>query len=68
MITCLHHECEVVARTRGLCYSHYNYLCRQVKAGKTTWAALEAEGKCLPAQKSGAKWEKMWDKPKRTTS
>jgi hypothetical protein len=35
-----------VGRVRGLCAHCYNVLRKQVVAGETTWAALEAAGKC----------------------
>lgn len=34
---------------RGLCKPCYAQLLKLVVAGKTTWAALEQTGKCLPA-------------------
>jgi hypothetical protein len=35
--------------SRGCCRSCYYRQWQHVKKGKTTWAALEAAGKCLPA-------------------
>lgn len=51
MIRCLTADCRRFARYRGLCGSHYQLLVRQVWAKRTTWAKLEAAGKCLPRKK-----------------
>ena len=45
---CLVPGCNEPAKTRGLCATHYMYAHRLVTRGKTTWAELEKEGKCLP--------------------
>jgi len=44
---CLVPGCTNEAKTRGLCSTHYMYAHRLVTRGKTTWAELEAAGKCL---------------------
>ena len=43
---------ERVASNRGCCYRCYKRHCAHVRAGKITWAALEAAGLALPAKKS----------------
>lgn len=43
-------KCGRVKDSRGLCRNCYGKLLDQVKAGTTTWAKLEAAGKCLPAK------------------
>lgn len=48
-ICCLH--CDGIARTRGICWRHYNALAERVRSGLTTWADAEAEGLCLRAVK-----------------
>jgi len=48
---CLYPGCESAQKVRGLCQTHYQYALRLVKRGKTTWEALEAEGKALPAKR-----------------
>lgn len=50
--TCLVPGCNQPAKTRGLCPTHYMYAHRLVSRGKTTWAVLEQEGKCLPSHSS----------------
>lgn len=35
---------------RGLCQWCYNHAWQQIKAGETTWAALEAAGQAVPAR------------------
>ena len=37
-----------VAYRRGLCVVCYNDMKKLVDDGKTTWEAMEAEGKCMP--------------------
>ena len=44
---CLVPGCNNEAKTRGLCSTHYMYAHRLVTRGKTTWAELEKQGKCL---------------------
>lgn len=39
------------ATTRGLCASCYSSAAALVKAGKTTWEALEAAGLALPSRR-----------------
>jgi len=50
--TCLVPGCNNPAKTRGLCATHYMYAHRLVSRGKTTWADLEKEGKCLGSHAS----------------
>jgi hypothetical protein len=60
---CLVRDCEGTATTRGLCPACRMYATRQIKAGKTTWAQLEHEGKCLPPhwrQAQGATARRRW--------
>ena len=45
---CLFPGCDKPAIARGLSANYYNIALRQVKAGKVTWAELEAQGKALP--------------------
>ena len=48
-------RCLLCPRTvgrRGLCAHHYKQACGAVGSGQTTWAALEAAGKALPAVRS----------------
>jgi hypothetical protein len=47
MIGCIR-KCGKVADTRGLCPCHYTQARNRVKAGKVTWAGLEAAGESLP--------------------
>lgn len=42
------------ATTRGLCASCYSYAAALVKAGKTTWKALETAGLALPSKRKNA--------------
>lgn len=42
---CLYPGCNGKHRTRGLCNNHYIAALGLVRAGLTTWAKLEAEGK-----------------------
>lgn len=49
-LTCLRADCQKFGRTRGLCYVHYNRLCKQVAAKLLTWDEAEAQGLCLPAK------------------
>lgn len=48
---CLSPGCYWAAMSRGICTNCYRTLGRQVKAGKTTWAALEAAGLVLPSKR-----------------
>ena len=41
---------------RGLCLTCYHRAGDAVRAGKTTWAALEAAGRALPALPRGHGW------------
>lgn len=43
---CLH--CSEDARARGLCATHYAVADRLVRAGRTTWKALERKGLAKP--------------------
>ncbi len=45
-----------LASCRGLCPACYKALGLAVKSGEVTWAALEASGPALAAQKAGATW------------
>jgi hypothetical protein len=47
-----------VIHIRGLCPACYTRHRAAVRAGKTTWAALEAAGLALPAQPVGKAWRK----------
>ena len=58
LVHCL--GCDNLAAVRGLCQACYTFQFRRVKAKKTTWAELEKVGRCLPAQKSGEKWQQTW--------
>jgi hypothetical protein len=53
-LTCRKH----IAECRGCCSTCYKRYCRAVRAGQTTWAALEAAGRALPAQPRGKGWPK----------
>lgn len=48
---CLRPDCTRPASRRGLCRSCYNQAGRYVRDGRTTWTALEADGKVLPARR-----------------
>lgn len=48
-IVCLTPGCDKIRQSLGLCSSCYSRLHRQVRRGQTTWACLEAAGRCLPA-------------------
>lgn len=39
--------CGKMARTRGLCHTHYGKIHDKVTAGYTTWVAEEEAGRCL---------------------
>jgi hypothetical protein len=55
--TCL--ECRRrFPQSRGLCGTCYGRALRAVQCGETTWAALEAEGKALPAAPRGHGWRR----------
>jgi hypothetical protein len=41
------------ANSRGLCQRCYSRWAHRVRAGKATWAALEAEGRALPLSPQG---------------
>ena len=47
---------------RGLCPACYQVLNQRVRKKKTTWALLEAAGKCLTAQRRGAALAKILGK------
>jgi hypothetical protein len=47
---CLRPGCDQPAKIRGLCKRDHSRAHRHVKAGKTTWEALEKAGKILPAK------------------
>jgi hypothetical protein len=49
---------ERVAYRRGCCKRCYQRHGAQVRAGQTTWAALEAEGRALPAAPVGRAWRR----------
>jgi hypothetical protein len=49
---------ERAAATRGCCNRCYERHRSAVRAGKTTWAALEAEGLALPAVPRGRAWRR----------
>jgi hypothetical protein len=49
---------ERLAHTRGLCERCYGRAGKAVRAGKATWAALEAAGLALPAVPVGAAWRR----------
>ncbi len=48
MNSCLHENCSVEMKHRGLCGSHYKASERLVKSKRTTWEALESKGLALP--------------------
>jgi hypothetical protein len=45
-----------LAHARGLCPAYYRRAGGAVRAGLTTWAALEAAGQALPARPTGEAW------------
>jgi hypothetical protein len=45
-----------VARTRGQCPSCYGVCSKAVRAGETTWEAMEAEGKASPRKPPNPQW------------
>lgn len=50
-----------VAFRRGLCTECYTDMKLRVDSGRTTWSAMEAEGKCIPVgyvRKTGGFWSK----------
>ena len=47
---------ERAAPCRGLCVLCYNRLAVAVRHGETTWAALEAAGRALPAKRPGRRF------------
>jgi hypothetical protein len=47
-----------IAKTRGQCWSCYNASSKAVRAGKTTWATLEAEGKASPRKPKNPQWSR----------
>ena len=47
-IRCLHPGCDRIALTRGRCPSHYTTAAANHRAGKVTWAELEALGEAVP--------------------
>jgi hypothetical protein len=51
-LTCRQH----IAAHRGNCSTCYRRHCLAVRAGQTTWAALEAEGRALPVQPRRKGW------------
>jgi hypothetical protein len=53
-LTCRKH----VAVCRGNCSTCYRRYSSAVRAGQTTWAALEAAGSVLPAAPVGRAWRR----------
>jgi hypothetical protein len=49
-VVCLSPGCPHVARSRGLCDTHYGQVRERVRRGETPWEQLEREGRCLPAK------------------
>ena len=50
-LLCKFPKCPNVANVRGLCLRiHYQAAVRLIRAGKTTWANLEATGKASPTK------------------
>jgi hypothetical protein len=47
---------ERLSRTRGLCDRCLGRARRAIARGQTSWAALEAGGQALPAQRTGHAW------------
>jgi len=47
---CLHPACGREQSLRGLCRDCYESVARAVRQGKTTWAAMERQGKVLPVR------------------
>jgi hypothetical protein len=45
--------------TRGCCTTCYRRHAKEVQAGRTTWAALVAAGRALPAQRPGKAWRRF---------
>jgi len=45
--SCLVPQCKTESKTRGLCSTHYMYAHRLVTRGRTSWAELKTQGKCL---------------------
>lgn len=56
---CIVEGCEQQAVARGLCQACKMYAIRLIQAGETTWEALEAAKRCLPARDS-AKKRQRW--------
>jgi hypothetical protein len=50
--SCLVPQCKTESKTRGLCSTHYMYAHRLVTRGKTSWAELKTQGKCLGSHSS----------------
>ncbi len=45
---CMVEGCNCVAYRRGNCVKHWRKMDTEVRAGRTTWAKLEEEGKVSP--------------------
>jgi hypothetical protein len=52
---CIHPDCVLSTRTRGLCHGHYQSMRRYVRTGQATEAKLEARGLLLPKGVGGNK-------------
>ena len=53
IVECLHPDCVLSARTRGLCHGHYQSMRGYVRKGKATEAKLEARGLLAPKGTGG---------------
>jgi hypothetical protein len=49
---CIYPGCGYLRTSRGLCGPHYRMALARVKSGRTTWEALEADGKAFPPNQS----------------
>ena len=47
---CLFPDCNKYVDARGLCANHYIRALTLVRAGRTTWPALEARGAAAPVR------------------
>lgn len=59
-IACVTPDCKKARRCRGMCINCYNKAYEDVRAGKTTWAELEKQGKALPARTAKERSRLFW--------
>jgi len=59
---CIAPDCNRMRHRRGLCRPCYDRLRQQIRTGRTTWAAAEASGLLLAADKAG---QDAWAKGRR---